>query len=355
MAEQKKRRVRSALWKTKLPGIKNAILPSNTTRSNPLVVGDLVFASVFAPGFVCAARRKTGELLWLNPLDSLGSGSVLLHGRNLYATSNRTLYALNPKTGQVRWEFSPISDPGEWLYSSPTARAGRVFIGDRCGHLHCLDAKTGGRLWRRMTSKGRNNQTNSTALVTADLVIAANNQGMVVCYSSKTGKTIWRQKVDGACIGELLRLKSRVIVAANSLYAIDQKTGRICDKWNFPLKTIRSVAVVRSRIAAILGADFGMLPSAWNDPSAFNGELVILERGQETARRKLNGTPCLRANAEDGWLYTVTHSEMNAFDPFDASVLAARRGEIAQPAVLERRLYGLTRDGVLFAESTSNA
>ncbi len=353
MAVQRKPKPQRMLWETKLPGIKNAILPSRTTRSNPLVAGELVFASVFSPGAVCAARRKTGELLWLNSLDSLGSESVLLHGRNLYAKSNRTLYALDPKTGRVRWEFSPIPDPGEWIYSSPSVCAGRVFIGDRCGYLHCLDAKTGSRLWRRLTSKGRNNQVNSTALVTKEQVVSANNQGIVVCYSPETGKTIWRERVDGACTRELLRFKSDVIVAAHSLYAIDLRTGRVRNKWSFPLKTVASVAIVGARIATILGTDFQAQPSAWNEPSAFNGELVILERGRETARCTLNGTPSLRASKEKGWLHTVTHSEMNVFNPLDASLLSGRRGEIAQPAISEHQLYGLTHDGVLFAESTS--
>jgi hypothetical protein len=143
-----------------------------------------------------------------------------------------------------------------------------------------------------------------------------------------------------------------VIVAAHSLYAIDLRTGRVRNKWSFPLKTVASVAVVGSRIATILGTDFQAQPSAWNDPSAFNGELVILERGRERARCTLNGTPSLRASKEEGCLYTVTHSEMNVFNPSDASRLSGRRGEIAQPAISEHQLYGLTHDGVLFAEFT---
>jgi outer membrane protein assembly factor BamB len=276
-------------WETKLPGVTTAVLPSKTTRPNPLVAGEFVFASTFSPGAVCAAKRKTGELLWLNQLDSLGSESVFLHGRNLYAKSCRTLYALDPRTGRVRWEFSPTSDPGEWIYSSPSARAGRVFIGDRSGYLHCLDAKTGRKLWRRLSSKGRNSQVNSTALVMRDRVICANNQGVVVCYSTENGKTIWRQKVDGACTQELLRFQSKVVVAANSLYAIDVKTGTVCTKWSYSLQTVTSVAVVGSRIAIILGTDFQAQPSAWNKTSAFNVDLVILERGREIARRVLKG------------------------------------------------------------------
>ncbi|HEY4358794.1 MAG TPA: PQQ-binding-like beta-propeller repeat protein [Acidobacteriaceae bacterium] len=346
----KKPKLERIQWETKLHGIKNTIQQSRTTRPNPLVAGEFVFASICSPGAVCAAKRETGEILWMRPLDSFGADSVFLHGRNFYATSTRTLYALDPNTGRVRWQFSPASDPGEWIYSSPSAGAGRVFLGDRCGYFHCLDAKTGSKLWRRLSSKGDNNQVNSTALVTRERVVSANNEGAVVCYSSETGRTLWRQKVVGACTRELLRFRSNVIVAANSLYAIDLKTGMIRNQWSFPLKTVKSVAVVGSRIALILGTGFQAQPSAWYEASAFDGDLVILEGGRETSRLKLNGTPSLLASTEDGWLYTVTHSEVNVFDASNASPLRTRQGEFAQAAISGHHLYGLTVDGVLFCE-----
>jgi outer membrane protein assembly factor BamB len=350
MAAHKKPIPRRTGWAKKLPGVKNAVLPPQTTRPNPLVVGEVVFASVFAPGAVWAVERKTGRPLWMNQLDSFAAPSVSLQGRNLYANSSRTLYALDPDTGNVRWEFSPISEPGEWIYSSPSVRAGRVFIGDRRGYFHCLAAKTGRKLWFRLSSKGDNNQVNSTALVMSDRVISANNKGAVVCYSTATGQTIWRQKVDGACTHELLHLRSTVIVAANSLYAIDLKAGAVCNKWSFPGKKIASVAVIGSRVAIILGTDFQAQASAWNRPSAFNGDLVILEQDREIARRTLNGTPSLRASTETDRLYAVTHSEMNVIDPSDASMLTSRRGQIALPTISGGQLYGISVDGVLFSE-----
>jgi PQQ-like domain len=337
-------------WKTKLPGVQHAILPSQTTRPNPLVVGELIFASIFSPGAICAAKRKTGELLWMKRLDALGSGSVVVRGRNLYARSSRTLFALDPNTGRVRWEFSPVPEQGEWIYSYPSVQSGRVFIGDRLGYFSCLDANTGRRLWRRLSSKGSNNQVNSTALVMRNRVICANNQGAVVCYSPKTGETIWRQKVDGPCTHELLLFRSNVIVASKSLYAINLETGTICNQWVFPLQTVSSAAVVGSRIALILGKDFQAQPSAWYKPNAFNTDLVILEGGRETSRRTLKGTATLRAGQENGLLYAAMHSSLKILDSADASLLTSRRGWIALPAVSGDQLYGLSSDGVLFSE-----
>jgi glucose dehydrogenase len=345
----------SLKWKTKLPGVQNAVLPSQTTRPNPLVAGEKVFASLFAPGAVCAVARGTGKLLWKNSLDSYASSAVFLQKRVLYATSNRTLYALNPDTGSIHWEYSPQSATGEWIYSQPAVRAGRVFIGDRSGYFHCLDQKTGNLLWRRQSSRGCNNQVNSTALVVGERVISANNEGVVVCYSVATGKTLWRQRIDGACVGELLQFQSKVVLAAKSLYAIDLQTGAVRTELNFPEKTVVSVSVAASRIALILGTDFQSQPSAWNQPSAFNGELVILEGSHEVVRRTLKGTPHVRTCTESGLLCTVDHSIMSVIDPSDGLELMSRRGELALPSFSDGELYGLTREGALFSEQTSLA
>lgn len=338
-----------------MSGVANAVLPSRAGRPNPLVAGDSVFASLFAPGSVCAVARNSGELLWTTNLDSHASSSVSRHAGVLYATSSRTLFALNPRTGKIRWQFSPKSKPGEWIYSLPAVKAGRLFLGDRCGNLHCLDAKTGNLVWRRQTSRGENNQANSTALITGSSVIAANNQGVVICYSIDTGATLWRQKVDGACTGELLRYNSKVLVAAKSLYAIDLKSGAVKTEWNFPAKVVRSVAALGSRIAIVLGTDFQMQPSAWNNPSAFDGKLVVLERGQEIARCNLNGTPDMRIEADTGLIYTADHSGLAAFRLSDASLVGTRRGEFALPQVAGGRVYALSGDGELSSVPESQA
>jgi outer membrane protein assembly factor BamB len=143
-------------WKTKLPDVKFAVLPPSTTRPNPVVVSEKVFASIFSPGAVCGLSKRTGELLWRTPLNSFGGSDVILENGTLFAKSCRTLYALNPKNGEVRWEFTPHSETGEWIYSQPTAGGRRVFIGDREGDFHCLDVATGKPIWRRRTSRDSN-------------------------------------------------------------------------------------------------------------------------------------------------------------------------------------------------------
>jgi len=283
-------------------------------------------------------------------LDSYAGSAVLLKDSSLYATSCRTLYALDPDTGAIRWEFTPETEPGEWIYSQPAVRGGLVFIGDRQGYFHCLNGKTGKPIWRRLTSRAGNNQVNATALIVGKRVITANNDGAVICYAVQTGKTVWRRKLAAGCVGELLLLRSRVILGARSLYGLNLRTGAVDLVLTFPKKVVKSLTVAGSRIAVALGTDFQSEPSAWNEASAFAGELVMVERGRELVRRSLEGMPSLRTCTQTGLVFASEYSHMSVIDPSDGSVVRVRRGEIALPDRSGGHLYGLTRGGTLFAE-----
>jgi outer membrane protein assembly factor BamB len=67
-----------AVWRTKLPKAKHAILPPHTNRPNPLIHKDTLFVSIFSSGAVCALDAKNGQMLWRRELPSLGSDSVHL-------------------------------------------------------------------------------------------------------------------------------------------------------------------------------------------------------------------------------------------------------------------------------------
>ena len=104
-------------------------------------------------------------------LPSLGSDSVHLAQGKLFAKTASTLYALEPRTGTTIWSFCPYSDSGEMIYSHPTLHGKNLFIGDRCGYLHCLDSRTGKPKWKVLTNTEKNSDVNSTPVVTKGLVI----------------------------------------------------------------------------------------------------------------------------------------------------------------------------------------
>src|ERR1700690_1494064 len=138
-----------AIWRTRLPGAKHAVLPPSNNRPNPLVTEDMAYVSVFSPGAVCALERKTGRLVWRRGFPNLGASAVHLAGGKLFSKTANTLYVLEPETGRTIWSFRPYGENGESIYSAPTIDGNNVFIGDRRGYLHCLNSRTGTVFWKQ--------------------------------------------------------------------------------------------------------------------------------------------------------------------------------------------------------------
>lgn len=330
------------MWSTKLAGVNHAVLPSHTPRPNPVVTGNRVIASIFSPGTVCALSKQEGRLLWRTELDSYGGSACVPHGRKVYATSCRSLYALNPRSGDILWKFTPYTDPGEWIYSQPALSKERVFIGDRRGYLHCLDTVTGKHLWRRRISRACNNQANATALVVNSQVVAANNDGAVVCYHANSGETIWRRRVDGPVIAGLLRYESHLLVASTSFYRIDLATGAVHQKMSFPGKSVDSLSIAQRCIIVHLGPDLKDRDVPWNS------ELAVIEKDRVIARRP--STAVTHLGSFDGFACSADHLSFKILDPHNGKVLASKRRAMAIPDVMAGRMYGLTRQGVVFSD-----
>jgi hypothetical protein len=214
------------VWRTKLPDVQFGVLPPSNNRPNPLATKDLVYASVFAPGAICALERDRGKLIWRRELHKYGGASPYLSGGRLFAKTSNTLFALQPDSGETLWSFSPYGTDGESIYSSPSAHENRVYIGDRKGHLHCLDTESGRTIWRRQTNRARNSDVNSTPALLDGLVIVSTNAGTAVAYDARSGKTAWKQKLDGpSTFGPLVHGDS-VLAVSDSLYLLN-RAGRL--------------------------------------------------------------------------------------------------------------------------------
>jgi len=341
-------KVRRVRWRTKLPEVKHAILPPSTTRPNPLVVGDLVIASIFAPGAVCAVNRGTGKLIWRRLLDNLAGSAVSFANGIVFAKTAHSIYALDYRTGGIRWEFTPRKQPGEWIYSQPVVYRGRLFFGDRTGMFHCLEAMTGRPLWRRRTSRNSNADVNATALAIGTRVITACNAGMVVCYDTRTGETIWRQRVDGPCINQLLQAGPNVVVGAQSLYALDSRSGAVRFNLSYPERTVYSMTVADRRVVAILGPD---APAGARYPESLSMyELVTVGRGKQIVRRPVEGISSVRTCETTGLVYRVGVVSMEVIGPATGSSLLSMQRQIGLPDFADGYLYGLTSEGTAFAE-----
>jgi outer membrane protein assembly factor BamB len=229
------------VWKTKLPDVQFAVLPPSNTRPNPLAAADRLYVSVFAPGAVCALERESGKLIWHREIAKYGGASVYLHGGKLFAKTEKTLFALSPDSGERLWSFCPYGGDGESMYSSPSARENRIYIGDRLGYLHCLDVDSGKTIWRRHTNRAHNRDVNSTPLLMHGLVIVPINAKMVVAFEEASGKLVWKQRLDGPSHFGPLVHQGSVLVPASSLYLLDPKTGKVRRRFSWGSRRLQQV------------------------------------------------------------------------------------------------------------------
>jgi len=224
---------------------------------NPLVVGDLVVASIFSPGKIVALDRQTGDEKWSMDLPHLGSSHVSFVDGVLYAKTSRTLYALDPQSGRKKWEWTPYDVEGEWVYSSPAVAGDRLFIGDRNGVLHCLSTTTGKLLWWAQTSQAENRDVNATAVVVDDVVITATNSAFAIAYATDSGREVWRQELDRGSIFQIQRLQDNVVVQGwNSLYFLKPRTGEVVRKLSWPERRVRTTTVTGATLVTITEEDF---------------------------------------------------------------------------------------------------
>lgn len=102
---------------------------------------------------------------------------------------------------------------------------------------------------------------------------------------------------------------------------------------------------------ATLAADFPSIAAAWNDPSAFNGEVIFLVNGQETARLNVQGAPDLRTCTESGLIFAANHHGFSVIDPLAGRLLMSHGRHCSLPSYSNGRIYGLTEDGLVFSEA----
>jgi len=354
-------------WRSiQLPDINIAILPPSTTRPNPLVAGDRVFASVFSPGAVVAVDRATGRLLWRTPLQQPFAGSAVhLAGDLLYAYTSSAILALHPDTGDVQWHYSPYPGRGgEQTYSQPAVFGKRLYFGDRGGYVHGLDSRTGKRLWRRAVHRVtgcKKCQVNAMVLATRDRVVASCICGVVACLDAASGQRIWRCDLEGNTVFEVVRMGRSALVAAKHLYRIDLATGAVrIAAASEPGQLFYAAATVANgrKIAAIIGPDFSD-PKDLQRPWRFR--MVIIERGQVVSQRATRSIGSLRPCACTANAFFVTTALrtllLDATTP-EPAVLASWKETFSLPDYADGMVYALSIEGVLRAirlSSTRNS
>ena len=145
-------------------GISGAALQETT----PLVADNVMYITE-SPSSVTALDTRTGRVLWhffpdiTNDVLNIGfprinRGVALLDDKVFVATLDARLFALDARTGAVRWETMVADNAGGFsLTLAPLALDGKIVVGVSGaeagvrGYIDAYDSETGERLWRTFT------------------------------------------------------------------------------------------------------------------------------------------------------------------------------------------------------------
>ena len=118
--------------------------------------------------------------------------------RTIYiASDGGTLYALNARTGKLRWSAqsaSSFTGAREFFYATPTVAYGRVYIGNTDGTMYVFGAKSGKLLWARPLGS----YIYGAAAVWKRRVFVGTYDGKLYALDAATGDTDWQIDTPGA-------------------------------------------------------------------------------------------------------------------------------------------------------------
>ncbi|MEX2213696.1 MAG: PQQ-binding-like beta-propeller repeat protein [Phycisphaeraceae bacterium] len=223
------------LWKKQVSSVYSRFVQSGT----PVVVDDRVY--VLGAGRMARCfDAKTGEELWSKRLpgdyrdEFMMSSFAVADG--VAAVLAGSLFALDAKTGDIRWEGDKKQTSG--THSSPavwTHEGFTFFIANVAGATACFEARSGVEMWRVKSQASQ-----STPIVSGNLLLTygSSRRGGLRCYKLIPGEAaeeLWTYT------GASDPGSSPVIVAGHvyvqgerTLACVDLKTGD--EKWQTELK-----------------------------------------------------------------------------------------------------------------------
>lgn len=353
-----------AIWRTKLPDVKFAVLPPSNNRPNPLATQDRLYISVFSPGAICALERETGKLMWRRELPRSANSSVQFYEHKLFAKTAQALFALHPDSGQTLWSFCPYGNDGEFIYSSPSLHDKRVYIGDRKGFLHCLETESGETIWRRRTSRAGNNDVNSTPVVVDGLVIVSTNAKTAIAYDALSGKLAWIQKLDAPSIFGPIVHHDSVLAVSDSLYVLNPRTGKIRRRFSWEGEIVSHADSTQLGIVLTFMPKVSKMKLPADKASAervaalhphYETLVFISRSGRPRTRRILASCAALRYVQTTGFVYVSHLHGIDVLRPVTATLLWQlklnddSRGGLALVDVKDNEIYTLTGNGSIYA------
>ncbi len=256
-----------------------------------ILSGGMLFAQsdghslyAFAPSGAAPSKR-----LWQFPGDGAPLTSpVVADGLVVFGSGDHSVYALDAKTGAVKW----TGTTGYVFTADPAIGEGAVVIGDQGGNIDGFDLNSGKSLWsnsagtidvaaviagetaylvsedhnvyaldvksgKQLWQYGMDDYASFSPVLAGELVIVANRAGQLVGIDAKSGKLAWETDLDGTPFSQPEYFPSEHAVVLkigdHAVGAFDVATGK--SVWLYSTKLVVTPPVVN-------GADIDVVTSA---------------------------------------------------------------------------------------------
>ena len=154
----------------------------------PTVTEELVYIAGYH-GKLYAVNAKTGALRWVYPREDYFDGSVIggpavSQGKVYIGSADEKLYALDAATGDLQWEF----ETEDKIWSTPSVVGDTLYIGSFDKKLYALNTADGSKRWQFET-KGA---IASTPLVYDDTVYIGSFDRYLYALDVSDGSLRWK-------------------------------------------------------------------------------------------------------------------------------------------------------------------
>jgi eukaryotic-like serine/threonine-protein kinase len=168
-----------------------------------------------------------------DPYDTFLSSPAVSNGTVYFGSSDGNVYALNARTGSLRWKFKT----GDVVHSSPAVVGGTVYVGGWDTFFYALDASTGALEWKYKTGDDpdEHNQVGiqSSPAVVDGVVYFGGRDSYLYALQAGNGALKWRVRNHGAWVITSPAVTDGMVYYGNAdgqtFYALDAATGAARD------------------------------------------------------------------------------------------------------------------------------
>ena len=168
-----------------------------------------------------------------------------MQGEHVVVLSNKTLIALDRKTGTKKWEAEVGRE-----FAGPSVLGEQIFVTHESGEIRAHALADGALKWKSKIGGG----TETALALFKDVVIYGEEYGSLVALEAKTGAEKWRFKTKKTCRAPLIAGETLYASCDDEyLYALDPETGVL--KWTINTKAKGRTPTIANGAMYVLSSD----------------------------------------------------------------------------------------------------